>query len=309
MKKAFKLETLKWKLKKNDWSAYLFILPAMIIVTMFILYPAIWSLVSSFKDVKPLMLRNSGLFEVPGKWIGFKNYLLTFKDHLFLKSVINTLYFSVIFIPLTMFCSVALAVLLDRKIKGINFMRTVFFIPYVISIISASLIFMMLFNGDKGLVNGVLNLLNIEGPNWLSDTKLAMPVIAIMSSWRRIGYFMLIYLAGLQNIPKSLYEAADIDGASAFQQFRTITWPLLRRITMVVFILLLINCFNVFQEIFVMTGGGPADSTITIPFLIYNEAFKYFHIGKASAMSYILFVVVVIISLTQNKINSKKLDY
>lgn len=309
MKKAFKLETLKWKLKKNDWSAYLFIFPAMIIVTMFILYPAIWSLVSSFKDVKPLMLRNSGLFEVPGKWIGFKNYLLTFKDHLFLKSVVNTLYFSVIFIPLTMFCSVSLAVLLDRKIKGINFMRTVFFIPYVISIISASLIFMMLFNGDKGLVNGVLNLLNIEGPNWLSDTKLAMPVIAIMSSWRRIGYFMLIYLAGLQNIPKSLYEAADIDGASAFQQFRTITWPLLRRITMVVFILLLINCFNVFQEIFVMTGGGPADSTITIPFLIYNEAFKYFHIGKASAMSYILFVVVVIISLTQNKINSKKLDY
>ncbi|WP_427340313.1 carbohydrate ABC transporter permease [Caloranaerobacter sp. DY30410] len=309
MKKAFKLETLKWKLKKNDWSAYLFILPAMIIVTMFILYPAIWSLVSSFKDVKPLMLRNSGLFEVPGKWIGFKNYLLTFKDHLFLKSVVNTLYFSIIFIPLTMFCSVALAVLLDRKIKGINFIRTVFFIPYVISIISASLIFMMLFNGDKGLVNGVLNLLNIKGPNWLSDTKLAMPIIAIMSSWRRIGYFMLIYLAGLQNIPKSLYEAADIDGASTFQQFRTITWPLLRRITMVVFILLLINCFNVFQEIFVMTGGGPADSTITIPFLIYNEAFKYFHIGKASAMSYILFVVVVIISLTQNKINSKKLDY
>ncbi|WP_069650045.1 carbohydrate ABC transporter permease [Caloranaerobacter ferrireducens] len=309
MKKAFNLETLKWKLRKNDWSAYLFILPAMIIVTMFILYPAIWSLVSSFKDVKPLMLRNSGLFEVPGKWIGFKNYLLTFKDHLFLKSVVNTLYFSVIFIPLTMFCSVALAVLLDRKIKGINFMRTVFFIPYVISIISASLIFMMLFNGDKGLVNGVLNLLNIKGPNWLSDTKLAMPIIAIMSSWRRIGYFMLIYLAGLQNIPKSLYEAADIDGASTFQQFRTITWPLLRRITMVVFILLLINCFNVFQEIFVMTGGGPADSTITIPFLIYNEAFKYFHIGKASAMSYILFVVVVIISLTQNKINSKKLDY
>ncbi|WP_276717064.1 carbohydrate ABC transporter permease, partial [Caloranaerobacter azorensis] len=230
-------------------------------------------------------------------------------EPLFLKSVVNTLYFSVIFIPLTMFCSVALAVLLDRKIKGINFIRTVFFIPYVISIISASLIFMMLFNGDKGLVNGVLDLLNIEGPNWLSDTKLAMPVIAIMSSWRRIGYFMLIYLAGLQNIPKSLYEAADIDGASTFQQFRTITWPLLRRITMVVFILLLINCFNVFQEIFVMTGGGPGDSTITIPFLIYNEAFKYFHIGKASAMSYILFVVVVIISLVQNKINSKKLDY
>ncbi|EOD01809.1 carbohydrate ABC transporter permease [Caldisalinibacter kiritimatiensis] len=309
MEKMLSKTRFKQIIKKNDWSAYFFILPAMIIVFMFILYPAVWSLISSFKEVKPLMLRNSGLFQVPGKWIGLKNYILTFKDKLFLKSVLNTLYFSVIFIPLTMLCSVTLAVLLDRKLKGIGFMRTVFFLPYVVSIISASLIFMMLFNGDKGMINGVLNLLNIDGPNWLSDSKLAMPVIAIMSSWRRIGYFMLIYLAGLQNIPGSLYEAADIDGASWFQQFRMITWPLLRRITMVVFILLLINCFNVFQEIFVMTGGGPGDSTTTIPFLIYNEAFKFYHIGKASAMSYILFVVVVIISLTQNKLNSKKLDY
>jgi multiple sugar transport system permease protein len=309
MKKVLDIEKIKYDFRKNDWSAYLFILPAMIIVFMFILYPAVWSLVSSFKEIKPLMLRGSGLFEVPGKWIGLKNYILTFKDKLFLKSVLNTIYFSIIFIPVTMFCSVALAVLLDRKIKGIGFMRTVFFIPYVISIISASLIFMMLFNGDKGLVNGVLSLLSVDGPNWLSHTKLAMPIIAIMSAWRRIGYFMLIYLAGLQNIPGSLYEAADIDGATPFQQFRMITWPLLRRITMVVFILLLINCFNVFQEVFVMTGGGPGDSTTTIPFLIYNEAFKYYNLGKASAMSYILFVVVVIISLAQNRINAKKLDY
>lgn len=303
------MKIYKEKLKKNDWSAYLFILPSIVVVFMFILYPAVWSLVSSFKDIKPLMLRNSGLFELPGQWIGLKNYIATFNDQLFLKSVKNTLYFSIIFIPLTMFGSVFLAVLVDRKVRGVNFMRTVFFLPYVISIISASLIFMMLFNADKGLVNAVLSVLKVDGPKWLSDSRFAMPVIALMSSWRRIGYFMLIYLAGLQNIPKSLYEAADIDGASSFNQFKNITWPLLRKINMVVFVLLLINCFNVFQEIFVMTGGGPGDSTVTIPFLIYNEAFKYYHIGKASAMSYILFVVVVFITLIQNKINSKKLDY
>lgn len=300
---------LKGLIKKTDHSAYLFILPGIIIILMFVLYPSIWSLIASMKDLKPLALRNSGLFELPGRWIGLKNYVLTFNDPLFQKSLLNTLYFSAIFIPLTMFGAVLLAVLLDKGIKGTGFMRTLFFIPYVIAPVSAGLIFMFIFNGERGLINGVLNLLNIDGPGWLTSTKLAMPVIAVMLCWKQIGYYMLIYLAGLQNISLSLYEAADVDGASELQKFKMITWPLLRRITMVVFILLLITAFNVFQEIFVMTGGGPADSTITVPFLIYNQAFKYYHIGKAAAMSYILFVILVIIAVMQNKLNQRKLDY
>lgn len=298
---------------KNDKSAYFFVLPGLLIITIFLIYPVIWSLIASFKDItirdiRQLVVDGKNI-AIIGKWIGIENYISVFKNELFLSSAINTLYFSAVFIPLTVFFSVLFAILLDKKIKGTNFIRTVVFMPYVVSIVSAGLIFMTLFNDSTGLINGSLNLLGISGPHWLSSTRLAMPVIAIMSSWRRIGYFMLIYLAGLQNISGDLYEAADIDGATELEKFKYITWPLLRRINVIVFILLLINSFNVFQEVYVMTGGGPGHSTITIPFLIYQEAFVNRNIGQAAAMSYVLFVIVVAITIIQNKLNKNKLDY
>ncbi len=304
-----KLRYTKEKWKTSDFSAYIFILPAMIIVSMFIIYPAIWSLVASFRSINPMELRGSGLFEVVGEWIGLGNYVDVLGNRLFRKSLFNTIHFAAIFIPLTMFASVGIAMLLDKGIKGSNILRSIFFIPYVISIVSASLVFMIIFGGSTGLVNAGLALFGIEAISFLSESRWAMPVIALMSSWRRIGYFMLIYMAALQNIPKSLYEAADIDGASSMHKFRYITWPMLGRINMVVFILLMIFSFNIFQEVFIMTGGGPADSTITVPFLIYNKAFTFFDIGNAAAMSYILFVVVVFVGVVQHKINKNKLDY
>ncbi|PHS36107.1 MAG: sugar ABC transporter permease [Alkaliphilus sp.] len=304
-----RLRHTKEKWKASDFSAYIFILPAMIIVSMFIIYPAIWSLVASFRNINPMELRDSGLFEVVGEWIGLDNYIDVLGNQLFRKSLLNTIYFAAIFIPLTMFASVTIAMLLDKGIKGSSVLRSIFFIPYVISIVSASLVFMIIFAGDTGLVNAVLAYFGIESISFLSETGWAMPVIALMSSWRRVGYFMLIYLAALQNIPKSLYEASDIDGATSMHKFRYITWPMLGRINMVVFILLMIFSFNIFQEVFVMTGGGPADSTITVPFLIYNEAFTFYDMGSAAAMSYILFAVVVFVGVVQHKINKNKLDY
>lgn len=292
--------------EKIEWDAYFYIAPSLFVISLFVLYPAIWALIVSFKDLKPLQLLGTSMFEIPGKFIGLENYYDIFKDPLFLKSIWNTLYFSVIFIPLTMISSMVLASLVNTKMKGIGFLRSVFFTPYIISIVSASMIFMMLFSGDKGLINGVINMLGGRGPSWLSEPLLAMPVIALMSSWRRVGYFMLIYLAALQNIPAVLYEAASIDGANKFQSFRKITWPLLTKMNTVVFILLLVNCLNVFQEIFIMTGGGPGDSTITIPFLIYNSAFKYFKFGRAAAMSYVLFVIVVIVTIVRNKMTKER---
>lgn len=293
--------------KGNDFSAYLFIAPSMIIVTLFIIYPVIWSFIASFKSIKLGPLRTSGLFEIPGKFVGLSNYTKAFHNQLFIKSLFNTAYFALIFIPLTIIASIALAILLDRKMNGVNFMRTVFFIPYVISIISASLIFKLLFNGETGMINLMISKIGLTGPNWLSSSIWAMPVIAIMSSWRRIGYFMIIYLAGLQNISKTLYEAAAIDGATPFQTFKKIIWPLLGRITLVIMILLIISSLNVFQEVFVMTGGGPADSTVTVPFLIYNSAFKYYKIGQSAAMSYILFMIVGLITFFRNRSVNKKL--
>ncbi|MGV8145452.1 MAG: carbohydrate ABC transporter permease [Alkaliphilus sp.] len=304
-----RLRHAKEKWKASDFSAYIFILPAMIIVSMFIIYPAIWSLVASFRNINPMELRDSGLFEVVGEWIAFDNYIDVFGNQLFRKSLFNTIYFAAIFIPLTMFASVTIAMLLDKGIKGSSVLRSIFFIPYVVSIVSASLVFMIIFSGNTGLVNAVLAIFGIEGISFLSETGWAMPVIALMSSWRRVGYFMLIYLAALQNIPKSLYEAADIDGATSMHKFRYITWPMLGRINMVVFILLMIFSFNIFQEVFVMTGGGPADSTITVPFLIYSEAFTFYDMGSAAAMSYILFAVVVFVGVVQHRINKNKLDY
>ncbi|MCD5414498.1 MAG: sugar ABC transporter permease [Clostridiales bacterium] len=304
-----RLRHIKEKWKASDFSAYIFILPAMIIVSMFIIYPAIWSLVASFRNINPMELRDSGLFEVVGEWIAFDNYIDVLGNQLFRKSLFNTIYFAAIFIPLTMFASVTIAMLLDKGIKGSAVLRSIFFIPYVISIVSASLVFMIIFGGNTGLVNAVLALFGIESISFLSETAWAMPVIALMSSWRRVGYFMLIYLAALQNIPKSLYEASDIDGATSMHKFRYITWPMLGRINMVVFILLMIFSFNIFQEVFVMTGGGPADSTITVPFLIYNEAFTFYDMGSAAAMSYILFAVVVFVGVVQHRINKNKLDY
>ncbi|MFD2670735.1 carbohydrate ABC transporter permease [Marinicrinis sediminis] len=290
-----------------DWSGYMFILPAMLILMLFLIYPIVWAFIVSFKEIKPLELKNSGLFEIPGEFVGLSQYIEVFQNELFIKALFNTAYFGLIYIPITLMAAALLAVLLTQKIPGVNFFRTVLFIPYIISVVSASLIFLFIFNGEQGMINAVLMKFSIDGPNWLSNSLLAMPVIAVMSAWKKVGYFMLIYLAGLQNIPQSLYEAADIDGANAFQRFWLITWPMLSRITLVVSVLLMIDTLNVFQEIFVMTGGGPGDSTTTVPFLIYNEAFKYYRIGSASAMSYILFIIVIIVTVIQKRAVDKRL--
>ncbi|QGQ97697.1 sugar ABC transporter permease [Paenibacillus psychroresistens] len=293
--------------KLGDVNAYLFLLPSIIILGLFMVYPVIWSIIASFKNIKPIALKNASLFEIPGAYIGFDNYLSALHNPLFLKAILNTAYFGILFIPLSIFGAVFLAMLVNQKLKGVNFVRTIFFIPYIISIVSGSLIFMFLFNGDSGLINALLLKLGMNGPNWLASTVWAMPIIVLMSFWRNIGYYMLIYLSGLQNIPRDLYEVADVEGATKIQKFRYITWPLLGRISLVVMILLLINSLNVFQEIYIMTGGGPADSTLTVAFLIYNRAFKYYEIGPASAMSYLLFIFVVAITIIQRKLVERRL--
>ncbi|MDQ0913926.1 carbohydrate ABC transporter permease [Paenibacillus sp. V4I5] len=293
--------------KLGDLNAYLFLLPSIVILGLFLIYPIIWSVIVSFKNVKPIALKNAGLFEIPGTFVGWDNYSAAIHNPLFFKAIVNTAYFGVLFIPLSMFGAVFLAILVNQKLKGVNFVRSIFFIPYIISIVSGSLIFMFLFNGDKGLVNALLLKFGLTGPNWLANAAWAMPVIVLMSCWRNIGYYMLIYLSGLQNIPKDLYEVADVEGATKFQKFRLITWPLLGRISLVVMILLLIHSLNVFQEIFIMTGGGPGDSTITVPFLIYNRAFKYYEFGPAAAMSYLLFIFVVGVAIIQRKLVDRRL--
>ncbi|KHE72637.1 carbohydrate ABC transporter permease [Halobacillus sp. BBL2006] len=297
----------RFDLRKIDWTGYAFLAPALLILSLFIMYPIVWAFIASFKVINPMEMRQTGLFTIPGEFVGISQYIEVFKNDLFIKSLFNTGYFGLVYIPITLVSSALLAIFVNRQLKGVNFFRTVLFIPYIISIVSASLIFLFIFNSDQGLVNALLYKFGIDGPNWFSNSLLAMPVIAIMSAWKKIGYFMLIYLAGLQNIPHSLYESAEIDGASPIKKFWYITWPLLGRITLVVSVLLMIDTLKVFQEIYVMTGGGPGDSTTTVPFLIYNEAFQFFRIGTASAMSYILFLIIIVITIVQKRAVDKKL--
>jgi multiple sugar transport system permease protein len=294
---------------KSDCSAYVFIAPAMIILALFLFYPMLWTLVASFQDVRPIRMRTAGFFDPVGDWTGLANYAAVLQDSMVQRALLNTLRFALFFVPTTLAASVILAVLFDREGRWIGFSRSIFFLPYVISVVSASLIFMSLFDARRGFVNIFLNLFGIEGPNWLSSPALAMPVVALMSLWRRVGYFMLIYLAGLQNIPVELYEAGSLDGLGPVGAFRHITWPMLRKISAVVFILLLVSCLNVFQEIFVMTGGGPGNSTVTISFLIYNMAFEYSRIGQAAAVSYLLFLIIIGITLVQARLNRRSTDW
>lgn len=298
---------MKLRQRIGDPSAYIFILPSVIILGLYLIYPIIWSFLASFKNIKPLMMQNSGLFEVPGDFAGLSQYITVINNPLFKKALMNTARFGIMFVPFTILASLGLALLLNKNLSGTNYFRAIIFAPYVVSVVSVSLIFMFLFNGDRGLVNAILQLFGIQGPNWLADPFWAMPVIALMTCWRKIGYYMLIYLAGLQNIPKEIYESADIDGANVFQRFRFIIWPLLTRISLVVFVLLLIDSLNILQEIYVMTGGGPGDATLTMPFLIYNEAFKFYKISTAAAMSYILFIIILVITMVRKKVVDKKL--
>jgi multiple sugar transport system permease protein len=300
---------MKKRTKGRDYSAYIFIAPAMLVIAAFLLYPMLWTAAAGFQEVRPIRMRTAGFFDPLGSWAGLGNYRAVLGDGMARLALLNTLRFALLFVPATLFASVMLAVLFDRKGRGISLARSVFFLPYVISVVSASLIFMSLFDARRGFVNIILARLGVPGPHWLSSTALAMPVVAFMSLWRRVGYFMLIYLAGLQNIPRDLYEAGSLDGLGPLGAFRYITWPLLRKISAVVFILLLVNCLNVFQEIYVMTGGGPGNATVTISFLIYNMAFEYSRIGQAAAVSWLLFLAVIGITLVQSRVNSRGTDW
>ncbi len=295
-------------IKKNTLVSWIFILPSIIVLGIFNLYSVIWAFFISFKNPSLGEIRKAGLIDIPGKFVMFENYKKVLTDDIFYKALNNMLYFAIVFIPLTLIFSLLLALFVNKKMKGVNFFRSIIFIPYIVSVISASIIFLALFDSQKGFVNYIISSFSMAGPSWFSNEYLAMPVIALMSSWRRVGYFMLLYLAGLQNIPKSIYESSSIDGANQFQTFKYITIPMLNKITVVIFILLLRDVLTVFQEVVVMTGGGPVNSTITVPFLIFENAFNYYEYGLAAAMSYILFAITVFIVIIQKKL-TKKVEY
>lgn len=241
-------------------------------------------------------------FSTP-EFVGLQNFTRMLSDDTFWISLKNTFLYTISVVPLTLICSLGLAILLNQKIKGVKFFRTAFFFPYVTSLVAIAVVWSMLFHPTMGPINQFLRVVIENPPGWLSSSDWALTAIIIVSVWRGMGYYMILYLAGLQGISKELYEAAAMDGANKWKQFSHITVPALRPTTFFVTIMLVINCFKIFDLVQVMTDGGPGRATNVLVYQVYSEAFVKFNFGYASAIAMVLFVIVLVITVIQFKWN------
>ena len=273
-------------LNKENTVAWLFILPALIGTIIFIIVPVFCSFSLSFAKWD---LLNSIQF------VGFDNYKEIFKDGLFYKILINTIVFAVSTSIFGVIIPLILAATINSKIIGSEFYKSAYFLPYITPMVVIGVIWSWIFDPNIGFLNQLLHL-NI---NWLYDSKFAMPALITVSVWKLIGYNMIIFLSGFASIPQDLFEAAKIDGANNIKTFKNITIPLLSPTIFFVIIVTAITSFQVFDLIYLMTEGGPFDSTNVLVYAIYKNAFEYFDIGKASAIAYVLFVIILILTLFQ----------
>lgn len=291
------------KALKRNVVGYSFILPNFIGYTLFVFIPVILTFVLC-------VMEWDGSVTMKATFVGLENFRKLFQDSGFIISIKNTLYYAIFTVPLTMVAALLIAVLLNSKIKGIVIYRTAFFFPYVASLVAVGAVWNMLFHPEFGPINEFLKFIGVMNPpKWTASTTWAMPVIIIVSVWKYMGYYMVVYLAALQGISQDLYEAAGIDGATGFRKFLHITIPMLRPTTFFVIIMMTIQCFKVFDLIFVMTGGGPGRSTNVIVNHIYNAAFVDFKFGYASASAVILFSIVLVVTLIQFQGERKFRDY
>jgi multiple sugar transport system permease protein len=281
--------------RREARAAWILAIPFCLLFLAFTAWPVIQSFFMSFTDTQARDLRNP--FAV--QFIGLDNYTRALSDPIFRRAALNTAYFVVVCMPLTILIALAAAVALD---KGIQRFRSVyrlgFYTPVITSIVAVAVVWRFLLQDPGGLINTVLSWFGIDGPNWLGDPKWAMPAIIMMTAWRTFGTAMIIFLAGLQAVPPELHEAAAIDGAGVWRRFRHVTLPLLRPTILFVMVTTSIGYLQIFEEPFVMTKGGPLNATMTVSYYTYNQ-FGYGNYGFAAAMSYIIFVVIAIVTAIQ----------
>jgi multiple sugar transport system permease protein len=286
--------------RRQAVAGYLFVLPAMLIFFVFTLLPVLFAAYLSFTNYDVFTRQD---------WIGAANYQYVLEDELFWRALQNTVYYTAGSIPISMALGLLLALLLNQKLRGLSFYRTAFYVPVVTSMVAVSMIWIQLFDPLYGVISTSLEGVGLRGVDWLGDPNLAMPSIIAVSVWKVIGWNMLIYLAGLQGIPDYLREAAAIDGANRWQTFWKITLPLLAPTTFFIFVTSLIGAFQVFDVVYVMTAGGPANATLTLVQHIYNTAFKGFYMGEAAAASFILFGIIMVISLATMRWTRNEVSY
>ncbi|MCM3632841.1 MULTISPECIES: carbohydrate ABC transporter permease [Paenibacillus] len=281
-----------YRKKELAW-LYLFVAPPVLGFLIFGLTPMLFSIFISFQKWD--------MISTPS-WVGFENYIELFKDEKVFKSLFNTVYL-MIGIPIGMALSLLLAILMNRSIKGISFLRTMYYLPVISPIIAVSLLWQWILNQDYGLLNHVLwNWFGIKGPNWLGDAAWVKPSLILIGLWGGLGGNMVLYLAGLQSVSSTYYEAAEIDGANGWQKFMRITLPLLSPIHFFVLVMGIIGAFQSFSQIYVLAvDGGPEYSGATIVYYIFQHAFKYFNMGFASAAAWLLGILIFIVTLIQFK--------
>ncbi|MGW5673658.1 carbohydrate ABC transporter permease [Streptomyces sp. NPDC003860] len=277
-------------------AGWLFSTPFLVLFAVFMAMPIVATLVMSFTDFG---LRNV-TDPFSAKFVGFENYTKLFDDEKFLKSLFNTAYFVVVGVPLTIGAGLLIAVLLNNGIDRMRtFFRIGFYAPVVTSIVAIAVVWRFVLDPADGLIAGVFAEFGASAPDFLGSETLAMPSLITMAIWRNLGTVMVLFIAGLQAIPTEVREAARLDGAGAWHEFRAITVPLLRPTLLYATVITTIGYLNVFEEPFVMTNGGPSNSTLTVSLNMYREGFSFFHMGYASAMAYVLFVVIMGVTVLQ----------
>jgi multiple sugar transport system permease protein len=280
---------------------YLFILPTLFYFAVFVAFPVGFSLYLSFHRWSPLSDDKT--------FIGLANYVDLFRAESFQRSIVNTAVFCFGVVGLTMVCSLALAVALNQGLRGTTVFRGIFYSPIVTSFVATGLVWLWLLDPGYGVFNYLLGSVGLPRPGWAADPDWAMPSVIMTFAWREIGYFTIVYLAGLQTIPDVLKEAARIDGASTWQVFRRVTLPLLMPTTLFVIVMGTIRAAQIsFGLIWVMTGGGPVDATNVVVLYLYKQAFEFFRMGYASAVAYVLFVAIFSATLIQFKFLSRRTE-
>lgn len=288
--------------KWGEWlTGYAFLAPSFIILAVFTYFPVVYALGLSL--FKWRIMRGEPAFN------GLTNYELLLTSEDFWQAIGNTIYFAVGSIPTNMAIALGIAMLLNREIQGRAIYRTAYFLPTVTSMVAVSVVWMWIYHPDVGLMNYLLNFFQIPAIRWLNDPRWAMPALILLGIWKGVGYNIIIYLAGLQNIPQHLYEAAQIDGANRWQVFRNVTWPLLTPTTFLILIMAVINSFQAFTEFHVMTQGGPLGSTTVIVYYLYQQAFQQFNMGYGSALAIVLFLIILGLTLIQNKLLGARVHY
>ena len=289
----------KGKLKDDTAWAWVMLLPNVIGFFMFMLVPVVATFVLSFMKYDML---------TKPKFVGLGNYITMFKDPIVWEVTKNTALYTLLTVPFGMCISLLLAVMLDQKIAFRRFYRAAFFLPSITSMVVVAIVWQWIYNPEFGIMNYFLSLFGIQGPKWLLDSHTSLLSLAIVGIWKSAGYNMIIFLSGLQGISTTYYEAAKLDGAGLWQQFRYITLPLLKPTTFFIFVMAVISSFQVFDQVMLMTEGGPGRSSSVLVHYLYQNAFQYFKLGYACAIAYLLFFIIMGITIFNMRMEKNMRD-